>query len=791
MPPLVKPRDPRDEILAALGVLFREDQVVELRAPKYPRGNATTAGYFDDADALAGCALALSGNAPGVYVTLNEIDPALLARIRNRVEPWAKQTTADADVIQRRWLPLDFDPVRPDGISSTDTEHEAALERARQCRQWLKGQGWPDPILADSGNGAHLLYRIDLPNDAAAKILVDFCLKAVAAQFSDEIVTVDTKVGNAGRIWKLYGTLAAKGDGTEDRPHREARMLTIPDKVLPIEAEKLEALAALAPEHEAVGRKAGYRENGRGHRLDVARWLEARGVDFRLKSTEASGGRAVYEIVCPFNEEHQNAAVMQDGDGKLSAHCFHSSCEGRGWQEFKAKIGPPDPDHYDPPLGGIPVVKIVSVVPPELAPAAYHGVAGEFLRAVAKHTEATDAAVLAHLLPAVGMLAGPKVHVWSGGKQPARVNVCVVGPTNTGRKGTSFAPVDLLMQKVAGQFWDQQRPSGLSSGEGLIVAVADKEEKDDDGNIVIVPTEKRLFVPEQEFSRVLANIRREGNVLSQVIRSCYDDGNLATLTVSPRRASGAHILIVGHITQEELKERLTEIDMANGFGNRFLWFHVRSDKVMPDTQPIPNEVFEPFMAQLRAIHRLGTEQKTEHPVKRDAAANKLWVEVYINRLRQDQPGLAGAMVSRGAPMVVRLALIYALLDCPQKKPTLLVRNALDLNKLVIRAEHLQAALAVWDYCEQSAHQLFKNKSGDPLGDKLLGLMGAGPVTRQELNRHMSNEQKTNAGPALAKLEDAGLARKTKVSATGAGRPAELWERIEATETIVTTETTGG
>ena len=37
-------------------------------------------------------------------------------------------------------------------------------------------------------------------------------------------------------------------------------------------------------------------------------------------------------------------------NGQLGAGCKHSSCAGRGWKHFKGKIGPPDPDHYDPPL---------------------------------------------------------------------------------------------------------------------------------------------------------------------------------------------------------------------------------------------------------------------------------------------------------------------------------------------------------------------------------------------------------------------------------------------------------
>jgi hypothetical protein len=320
-----KHREPREEILAALGLLFRPDQVVELRAPNYPRNNATSAGYFDDREMLAEMALVLSGKAAGVYVTLNDIDSALLARLHNRIEPWVRQTTTDNDVVQRRWLPLDFDPVRPSGISSTDAEHAAALERARQCRKWLTGQGWPDPIVADSGNGAHLLYRIALPNDRPSKTLVDACLKAIAAQFSDETVKVDTTVGNAARIWKLYGTIAAKGDATEDRPHRQARLLSVPTNVVMVTTDQLEALTAMAPERERP-RDSSNNEEAAHHRLDVPRWLEARGIEYRVKSTKASGDRTVYRITCPFDADHLDASIMQDPDGKLSAKCFHNSC---------------------------------------------------------------------------------------------------------------------------------------------------------------------------------------------------------------------------------------------------------------------------------------------------------------------------------------------------------------------------------------------------------------------------------------------------------------------------------
>ncbi|MGA2333947.1 MAG: hypothetical protein ABSG08_01115 [Terriglobales bacterium] len=211
------------EILRTLDILHQSGQVVELRCPKTSKG--TISGYYDNAEQLASRAAALSGTVPGVYITLNPVHPDLLCRRVNHTVDYARDTTTDADILSRRWLPLDFDPVRAAGISATDAEHDAAIQRASDARDWLHGQGWSDPILADSGNGGHLLYRIELPNDAASLALVERTLKAVAQKFSDQTVTVDVAVGNAARIWKVYGTLAAKGDSTAARPHRFARLL--------------------------------------------------------------------------------------------------------------------------------------------------------------------------------------------------------------------------------------------------------------------------------------------------------------------------------------------------------------------------------------------------------------------------------------------------------------------------------------------------------------------------------------------------------------------------------------
>ncbi len=214
----------QERIRGGLQVLVEPGSTVELRVPIRP--GRTISGYFDDLDAMAAAAAKLSGRHPGIYFTCNPVKPALLARASNRVEDYAKLTTGDHDIARRRWLPIDLDPVRPAGIASTDTEHALALERARQVRQHLVDElGWPEPVMVDSGNGAYVLCRLDLPNDDASRELANRCLEALAFRFDDQAVHVDGTMFNAARIIRVPGTLNAKGDSTPDRPHRRAEVL--------------------------------------------------------------------------------------------------------------------------------------------------------------------------------------------------------------------------------------------------------------------------------------------------------------------------------------------------------------------------------------------------------------------------------------------------------------------------------------------------------------------------------------------------------------------------------------
>jgi hypothetical protein len=169
------------------------------------------AGWFNDFDRLAEAITPWDGNAPDIYVTLNPVHPGLLYRAVNRLKEYAENLTQDQHILCRRWLPLDLDPVRFSGISSKDAQHDAALARAREVRVWLNEQGWPPPVVADSGNGGHLLYRVNLPNDDESRGLVQRCVEVVALRFSGAALDVDETVFNAERVWKLYGTLHVKG----------------------------------------------------------------------------------------------------------------------------------------------------------------------------------------------------------------------------------------------------------------------------------------------------------------------------------------------------------------------------------------------------------------------------------------------------------------------------------------------------------------------------------------------------------------------------------------------------
>jgi len=332
-----KPKPDTDAMVQALGILA-PDGVVELRA--LFRRKRTDAGYFDAEHhlKLAQAAEQLNAQGAAVYVTLNPVDQQLLGRTSNRIEQYAQDTTTDANIIRRKWVLLDFDPVRPKDTSSTDAQLDGAKELTRACYKALRESGWPDPIAAESGNGMHLLYPIDLPNDAEVTAAIKGALNALADRFDTDAVKVDRSVFNAARITKLYGTVANKGDNTPAMPWRLSRIVKAPKREGVVTLEQLQALAPVAEPPKRINGSAGpLRE------LDLDAFFSRLGIAYQ--QDQHDGADRFKLDTCPFNPEHVKgeAAIFRWASGKLGFKCQHNSCADKNWQDVRALVdGPPE-----------------------------------------------------------------------------------------------------------------------------------------------------------------------------------------------------------------------------------------------------------------------------------------------------------------------------------------------------------------------------------------------------------------------------------------------------------------
>lgn len=338
----MSPLNRANEALRAIGALFEPGDVIEIRAldvgRTQERAGCTYAGYFnfESKEAITAAIRSVDGRAEGVYVTLNRPNPELLARSANRLKVRPKNTTTDADIIEWIWFYIDADAVRPAGISATDAEHEAALQRISVIREFLSEGGWPDPIRGDSGNGGHLLYRLPKLDLKRAGDLVKRCLQALSARFSDAVVKVDEATANPSRICKLYGTMARKGDSTPDRPHRRSNLIETPERIIPVSLEALEALASQVLE-KAVKSTA---HSGPARRtFDVDQWIATR-IEIVKGPEPYDGGRRWTLPTCPFNAEHLKPVIIELASGALAYKCLHKSCSDNGWKELRELIEP-------------------------------------------------------------------------------------------------------------------------------------------------------------------------------------------------------------------------------------------------------------------------------------------------------------------------------------------------------------------------------------------------------------------------------------------------------------------
>lgn len=326
-----------DKTVMAWYELFHPDgDIVEIRVLD---GKRTLSGYYDNADNVVSAIASVQSG--GIYSCLNAIKKGCYSRSQSgKLLMSPKSTTNDNDIEGRRWILVDLDPKRPSDTNSTDAEKAAARQVMTKVGIFLRDQGFESPIVADSGNGWHLYYRISLANtDDMAQLVKDF-LQVLDMLFSDDTTDIDTSVFNASRIVKVIGTRSNKGADTPERPQRMSGFVKIPHEVKPTDIAYIRKVADMLPKREAPSMANNFNE-----RFDLDGFITQHGIQVEKRSTFKGGTKLILHE-CPFDSNHKapDAAIFQMLDGSFGFKCLHNSCSHRTWRDFRLFY---DPQAYD------------------------------------------------------------------------------------------------------------------------------------------------------------------------------------------------------------------------------------------------------------------------------------------------------------------------------------------------------------------------------------------------------------------------------------------------------------
>lgn len=327
------------QLRKALNVLKPNHDLFELRILLKPK--KTISGYFKDVEVAIDELSKQNLKNANVFFTLNDVKPDCYDRIQHDKMRVPENTTSDEDIAGYRWLLVDLDPVRITGISSTDAQISLAKAKAQKIFMFLKNQGFEDPVIGMSGNGFHLLYRVQLSVDRRG--IVENFLKALDLMFSDDQVAVDTANFNPSRICKMYGTLAQKGAGTDDRPHRMSYLVSVPKDIKDTDITYVRKVAEMLPKQEAPQPYNNYNPR----QFDVVDWMNAHGIRYK----EKSGNEYKKYILesCPFNSNHKSpdSMISVGRSGAIGFKCLHNSCQGKTWKDVRLMFEPDAYDHDD------------------------------------------------------------------------------------------------------------------------------------------------------------------------------------------------------------------------------------------------------------------------------------------------------------------------------------------------------------------------------------------------------------------------------------------------------------
>jgi hypothetical protein len=400
-----------------------------------------------------------------------------------------------------------------------------------------------------------------------------------------------------------------------------------------------------------------------------------------------------------------------------------------------------------------------SQFPAPMREEAYHGIAGQIVKIMSDHCESSRESLLFQFLVAVGNIIGKSVCIYAGGSHlyPNEYAVCV-GATSRGRKGTAWRINEHLFKHVAPEWLDSCVISDIQSGEGIVYSIRDqikgipktgrrkKASQEAQPEIVFDQgvSDKRKLCCEEEISSTLKMTKRQGNTLTEIYRKAWDSpSKIHTLNKnSPLSASDPHISLVGHSNKDEILSTFDKILISNGFANRILWCASKRAKLLPNAEYLDWNDHPDVIATLREVFRQRFAN-TDEPFRfyKTPAANALWEKIYCKLNNQQHVSFLDGVLVRDTSHLLKLALIYAVLDLSDK----------------IDACHLQAALALCDYSQTSARWLFAEHTGNPLANAIYRALLREPaglskteISSQVCYRNTPSSKLDEALEALAK-----------------------------------------
>lgn len=412
-----------------------------------------------------------------------------------------------------------------------------------------------------------------------------------------------------------------------------------------------------------------------------------------------------------------------------------------------------------------------SAWPDPVGDRALWGPIGKLVAALEPDTEADPAAILFQMLTIAGCAIGRGAWIEiEGAKQCPNLFTLIVGKSAKARKGTSLGRVKEMFRRIDSEFLSNNLASGLSSGEGVIARVRDKQIQTAyaDSGLPVETTldegvpDKRVCFIESELASVMQVLRREGSKLSAVLRDAFDGSDLAVLTRGASlKATEPHVSIIAHVTAEELRSLMRSVDAFNGFANRFLFIASKRSKLLPLGRPLDVENINPILQEIKDGIEFG---KNIGRFEIAETAKELFATAY-RALSEERFGLYGALTSRAEVMALRVAMIFAAIDKSKR----------------IELDHMRAGFAAWEYADASARHFFGNGTGNPVADKILEELKVNPtgLNQTQIAALFSrNLTKTQIGAALSILEEAGEIAGEKIQ-QNKGRPSTVWKALKA------------